>query len=180
MTMQQGFYPKDTFDVDEMASFMRRPDIYMPSSDVLAPPAEVMGFEAHLLNPHTWTVGCFYGPHIIGFVQFIQKTSIGGEIHCGFHPQARGRIAKAFGQYAIDMAFAEKGFLKLWGIIPSDNKQMLWLARHMGFTEEGRIHAAIARGESSYNVNKPGYRFYPAGLRDLVIMGLKKPQMRDS
>lgn len=175
MVAQEDFYPSDSYSVPAMAAFMRRPDIYQSASDALAPAPEQMGFEEHLVNPHTWTLGAMFRGEIIGYVQFIQRTSIGGEIHTGFHPQCRGRIAKAFIQYAIAQAWATKGFLKLWALIPGDNRPALVLARTIGFHEEGRLTKAICRAERSYG-RGPHRRTYAAGLQDIVILTVEKPR----
>lgn len=139
------FAATDRFDVDAMATFMRRPEIYWPASDCLAPPPEAMRFEEHLVSPHVWTVAATFQGHIIGYTQFIQKTTIGAEIHTGFHPQCRGKVAKIMIEGAIGMAFRDRGLTKLWGIIASDNKPALMMAASIGFHREGRLTDAIVR-----------------------------------
>jgi RimJ/RimL family protein N-acetyltransferase len=142
---EMTFAATDRFDVDAMASFMRRPEIYWPASDCLAPPPEAMRFEEHLVSPHVWTIAATYQDQIIGYVQFIQKTTIGAEIHTGFHPKARGKVAKTMIEYAIAMAFRDRGLTKLWGIIASDNKPALMMAASIGFHREGRLTNSIVR-----------------------------------
>lgn len=153
------------FDVEAMQRFMRLPDIYWPAQDALAPPPEAVNFAEYMTLPTVRTVAARYGEHIVGFVQVTQRTSIGGELHCAFHPQARGMIARAVVQHAVALAFTQWGYLKLWSPIASNNRPALYGARHLGFREEGRLVRAIARGESQWG---------PAGLYDLVIMTLDK------
>jgi RimJ/RimL family protein N-acetyltransferase len=156
-----------TLNVRDMAAFMRTPDIYWSASDALAPAPENLDLESHLVSPFVFTLTCTYGPTIVGYVQFIQRTSIGGEIHTGFHQSCRGAIAKAFIQHAIGIAFRDKGFLKLWAIIPSDNRPAMILARHIGFEHEGRLTKAIVRRMPDGDGGAP--------LRDLVLMSISKP-----
>lgn len=165
----EGFHPSDSFSREDMASFMRRADIYRPAVDALALPAESYNLEEQLLSPQVWTLGAMYNDQIVGFVQISQRTSIGGEILTGFHPQARGAVAKAFGAYAIDIAFATKGFLKLWAIIPADNKPAIYMARALDFRLEGRLTEAIVRDKVEYS-----HKIYAAGLRDLLILARSK------
>jgi RimJ/RimL family protein N-acetyltransferase len=157
------FAATDTFDVDAMATFMRRPEIYWPASDCLAPPPEAMKFEEHLVSPHVWTVAATFQGHIIGYVQFIQKTTIGAEVHIGFHPQARGKVAKVMFEHAIALAFRDRGLTKLWGIIASDNKPALRMAGAVGFRREGRITNSIVRKHDGEG----------PPLSDLIIMTLE-------
>jgi RimJ/RimL family protein N-acetyltransferase len=155
----------DQFDPGAMQVLRRRPDIYWQSTDALMPQPEQMDFIAHMLHPDVWTVAGTLDGGIFGFVEFNRRTSIGAEIHCGFHPQFRGRVARAVVQYAIAQAFETKGLLKLWAPIPSDNRAALFGARHLGFHEEGRLTRAIVRQV------KDG-----PPLRDLVLMSLEKVQ----
>lgn len=155
----------DRFEPLAMQAFMRRPDIYWPATDALAPPPEAMDFVGHMAHNDTYTMGCTFNGHIVGYVQFVRRTAIGSEIHCGFHPQFRGKIAKHFVQHCIAYVFKNKGLLKLWAPIPSDNKAALMMARMVGARQEGRLTRAIVR--SSENHDGPP-------LCDLVIMALSK------
>lgn len=157
------FAATDRFAVDEMAAFMRRPEIYWSASDCLAPPPEAIQFEEHLVSPHVWTVAATFHGAIIGYIQFIQKTTIGAEIHTGFHPKTRGKIAKTMIEYAIAMAFRDRGLTKIWGIIPSDNKPALMMAAAIGFRREGRIANAIVRKHDGEG----------PPLSDLIFVGLE-------
>jgi len=156
---KQGFYPSELFNVEVMARFMRAPDIYHAASDALAPPPENMNFESFLLQPHIFTVAAMYDNNICGYVYVMQRTSIGGELHCGFHTAARGKIAKTFIEYAIHRAY-ELGFLKLWAMIPTDNRPAILLAKALNFTPEGRITKAMMRKD---------------GVRDVLILSLDRP-----
>lgn len=142
-----------------MQSFMQQPDIYWATSDRMAPPPEAMDFVTHLMSPFVWTVAALWDKTIIGYVQFVQRTSVGAELHVGFHQAARGRVARTFTEHAIGRAFTERGLLKLWAIIPSDNRRAIVAAYIMHFRLEGRLTRGIMR---------------EGGLRDLLILGLEK------
>lgn len=154
----------DRFDPTVMQDFMRRPDIYWASNDALMPPPEVMNFVEHMLHPDTWTVAATFQGHIIGYVKFVRRTSIMVEMVVGFHPQFRGRIARACVLAAIGQAFREKGFLKIVAVIPDDNKAALVGIRRLGagFVLEGRLSRAIVREGR----NPP--------IADLLIFGLSR------
>lgn len=158
------FAVTEAFDIGDMQAFMRRPDVFWPGADALSPPPEALDFAEHMLHPDTWIVAGTFRGHIIGYVKFIKRTSIGAEIHVGFHPQFRGQIAGAVCKYAIALAFKERGFLKLWAIIPSDHRAALWGAYALGFRQEGRLTRAIVRDRGNG----------AAPLADLVILGLEK------
>jgi RimJ/RimL family protein N-acetyltransferase len=81
----------------------------------------------------------------------------------GFHPQFRGKIALEVCRFAISRAFGEKGLVKLWSPIASDNRGAVLGALRLGFREEGRLTAAIVRQVE-----------HGPPLRDLVIMALSK------
>lgn len=160
-----------TFDVTEqfdpraMQEFMRRPDIYWSASDALAPPPEAMDFVAQMLHPDVWTIAATANGLICGYVLFNKRTSIGAEIHTGFHPQFRGKFAKTVIEWAIQRAFKEKGLVKVWAIIPSDNQAAVWGCRSMGFVFEGRLRNAIVR--------RPETDGGPP-LRDLLLFGRER------
>lgn len=165
------FGATEHFNLEAMQDFMRVPEIYWSATDALAPPPEAMDFVSHMAHPDTSTIAITYGQFIIGYVQFIRRTSVGAEIHVGFHPNFRGGIAKAAIQYAIGVAFSEKGMVKLWAIIPSDNRPAILGAKAVGFSPEGRLRQAIMRG---------GSHFGEAGLKDLVLLGLSRDQVKGS
>lgn len=165
------FHPSEVFDVDEMAAFMRRPDIYGPLTDALAPAPEQICFEEYLAQPTTWTMGCLYGPHIIGYVQLIQRSSVCAEVLWGFNPHARGLVAKQFITYTLSKAWRDRGLMALYGMVPEDNLVSRRMARSTGFTQTGRIPRSIVR------VPQP-YKHRPArqpGLYDLLIYSQNKP-----
>jgi RimJ/RimL family protein N-acetyltransferase len=169
--MVMEFAATDNFNREAMQDFMRIPEIYWSAADALSPQPEQMDFLQHMAHPDTWTVAIHYGEHIIGYVQFIRRTSIGAEIHTGFHPNFRGRVAKSAVQYAIGIAFGQKHLVKLWAIIPSDNRPAILGAKAVGFSIEGRLRQAIMRGES---------RWGKAGVKDLVLLGLTRDQVKGS
>ena len=159
------FNATDVFDPRAMQDFMRRPDIYWSASDALAPPPESMDFISYMLHPDIWTVAVTANGLICGYVLFNKRTSIGAEIHTGFHPQFRGKFAKTMIEFAIQRSFKEKGLVKLWAIVPSDNRATVWLARSMEFRFEGRLRNAIVR--------RPETEGGPP-LRDLLIFGRER------
>lgn len=153
------FSATDQFDPQAMQAFMRQPEIYWATSDRMAPPPEVMDFIGHLMSPYTWTVAAKWEQTIIGYVQFVQRTSVLAELHVAFHPQARGLVARTFTGYAIARAFTERGLLKLLAVIPSDNRRAVMAAHLMHFRLEGTLTCAIVR---------------ESGLRDLLLFTLEK------
>lgn len=167
-----GFGATDNFNHEAMQDFMRMPDIYWSATDALAPQPEAVDFATHLVHQDTWTLAITYSSqYIVGYVQFIKRTSVGAEIHVGFHPNFRGKVAKAAIQYAIGLAFGVKHLVKLWATIPSDNRPAIALARAIGFQPEGRLRQSIMRGESKWG---------KAGLKDLVLLGLSRDQVKGS
>jgi RimJ/RimL family protein N-acetyltransferase len=160
-----AFTVTERFDLGAMQDFMRQPAIYWAGADALAPQPEAVQFAEHMLDPSIWTLAATHGPYIVGYVQFNIRTSIGAELHVGFHPQYRGYLAKKVVQYALHLAFTSRGFLKVWAPIPSDNRAALMGARLLGFQCEGRIRNAIVR-QNEAGVGPP--------LADLVIMSIAK------
>jgi len=170
------FRPSDRFDRDEMAAFMRRPDIFTSMYDALSPPPEAFQFEDHMLRNDIWTMALCYGQTIVAFVQFTLRTSVMAEVACGAHPEVRGKLAGAFGEYCAQMAFAEKGLFKLVANVAADNKEMLLMLRLHGFKQIGVIEKCIAKGEKTFNRGRLGERIFPAGLRDLCILTRDRPK----
>jgi RimJ/RimL family protein N-acetyltransferase len=169
VVMENQIGATDNFNHAAMQDFMRIPELYWSAADALSPQPEQIDFVGHMAHPDTWTVAITYDQYIVGYVQFIRRTSIGAEIHVGFHPNFRGHIAKGAIQYAIGVAFGVKHLLKLWAIIPSDNRPAIALSRSIGFVPEGRLRQAIMRGDS---------RWGKAGLKDLVLLGLSRDQVK--
>lgn len=155
--MSGEFAATDRFNAEAMQVVMRHPDIFWASADALSPQPEEIDFVAHLTHPDTWTVAGTYKGNIFGFVRFVRRTTVCAEIHVGFLQGFRGKIAKVVIQYAIAAAFKYKGVRMLLAIVPSDNRAAIALARHIGFSEVGKIPQAIVR---------------KGGLRDLVLMTL--------
>jgi RimJ/RimL family protein N-acetyltransferase len=153
------FSATDQFDPYAMQEFMRRPEIYWAVSDTMSPPPEAMDFIGHLTSPYVWTVAALWQQDIIGYVLFETRTTVSAVLHVAFLEGARGQVARAFTQHAIGRAFTERGLLKLWAFVPTDNRRALMGARHLGFHEEGRLTKSIMRND---------------GLRDLIVMGLEK------
>lgn len=164
MSAQAQFAVTDRFDAEAMQAFMRRPDVYWSSGDALMPPPEAMNFVEHMAHPDVYTLAATHAGHVVGYVQFNRRTSIGAEIHVGFHPQYRGFVAKRVIEYAIGLVFRDKGLLKLWATVPSDNRAAVLGAKAIGFVVEGRIRNAIVR-----DVGGGG-----PPLADLIILGLSR------
>lgn len=155
------FAATEQFDPRVAQVLMRRPDIYWSAHDRLSPQPETIDFTAYLAHPDVWTVLGTYNDVPIGYVTFMKRTSVGAEIHVGFVPECRGRVAKTIVQHAIGLAFRDHGMLKLWAIIPSDNRRAILGAKAIGFAPEGRLRNAIMR-----DAQPP--------LRDLLILGLSR------
>lgn len=170
----QGFHATETFDVTAMAAFMRQPEIYWAVSDAAAAPPELLDIESHLAHTHTWTLACCLHDTIIGSISLILRTSICAEIVVGFHPNFRGRVALNFIRYAIGRAFTDKGLLKLYATVPSDNRRALRMAGILGFQREGRLTKAIVRGRALDDLSPRQFQHTPPGLYDLIIIGLNK------
>lgn len=158
--MEHQLAVTDRFDPYVMQAFMRQPDIYWAGADALAPQPEQRDFVSYLQHSDVWTLGAFHAGFVFGFVTFNQRTSVGAEIHVGFHPQYRGYIAGKVVQFALDQAFNQKGLLKVWAPIPADNRAAIMGARRLGFHVEGRLTNAIVR----HNVL----------LTDLVILSTER------
>lgn len=165
MSEQAGFDVTDRFDAQAMQAFMRQPALYWPVRDALAPQPEQVDFVGHMLEPTVWTLAGTLNGHIIGYVQFVARTSVMSELTVGFHPQCRGRIAKALTQYAIGLAFRDHGLLKLIACIPADNRAAQFGARLLGFKEEARLREAIVRPMTERD---------PTPLRDIIIYSLRR------
>lgn len=164
---QVQFGMTEQFDPVDMQEVMRSVDIYWAARDALSPPPEAVNFIDHLLHPDTWTLAATLGPAIIGYVQFIKRTSVMAEMGVGFRPQFRGKIAKAMTQYAIGQAFTQKGLLKIIAIISADNRPSRYGVSLLGFRQEGRISNAIVR-----DIKEGG-----PPLCDLLVYGLSRGGM---
>lgn len=162
---EQTFTITDRFDPVAMQEFMRRPDMYWPATDALAPPPDSIDFIAHLLHSDTYTLACCVLDHLVGYVKFVKRTSISAEIHVAFLPQLSGQAKKAFGQAAVGRAFSDLGLINLWATIPSDQRGLIWVAKQIGFVEVGRLPKGIVRP------------LQPGGAdprRDIVILNLSR------
>lgn len=152
-----------TNDHTAAASIMRRSDIYWSAQDAMSPPPETVDYREYLAHPDVWAVTALYNGTPVGYVVLMQRTSIGAELHVGFVRECRGLIAKTFVLHTIGVAFRDRGLLKLWAIVPSDNRAAILGAKAVGFTPEGRLRNAMMRRVADG----------PA-LRDLLILGLSK------
>jgi len=168
--MIEGFYPTEEFDIQEMGSFMRRADIYGPLTDALAPPPESVNFEDYIIQPTTYTMAAMYGPHIVGYCMLVVRTGVAAEMQAGFHPQARGIVAKTFVSYCIAQAWKTKGLLAIWAFIAADNRPARQMAYALGFREEGRLRQSITRAPQDY-----GGRHRMPGVYDLVCYATHRP-----
>jgi RimJ/RimL family protein N-acetyltransferase len=159
-----GFAVTDRFDPLAMQAFMRQPELYWPVRDALSPQPEQVDFVAHMLEPTVWTLAGTLRGHIVGYVQFVARTTVMVELTAGFHPQFRGRIAKAIVQYAIGLTFRDRGVLKIIALVPADNRAARYGTALLGFHEEARLRRAIVRPPDS------------AGgvLQDIIIYSLDR------
>jgi ribosomal protein S18 acetylase RimI-like enzyme len=164
---ETGFNVTDRFDADAMQSFMRQPGMYWPTQDALAPQPDEINFVERMLSPSVWTYAATLGGHICGYVQFVARTSVMSEITAGFHPQCRGRIAKAIAAHAIGLAFRDLGVVKIIACVPADNRPARMVVRLLGFDEEARLHDAIVR---------PMTDKFTTPLRDIIIYSLTRPR----
>lgn len=170
--MQQGYHPEEAFDVGQMGAFMRRPDIYGPLVDALAPPAEQLEFESYMMEPTTWTMAAMFGPYIIGFVQIVTRTSVMGEMIAGFDPRCRGLVAKRFTEYALEVAIHQRGLLVVIALIPSDNRPARQMVSALGMKPESRLRRCITRIPRAYR-GRPAQQ---PGLYDLITYVYRKEQ----
>ncbi len=148
--------PRNLSEVEQIAKFMAVPELYWAANDRLAPQPEQINFMGYLCHPDTATFVARYGHQIIGFALFIRRTSIGAEMQVSFAKGFRGKTAKTMVEYAMAQIF-KRGLLKLWSLVPSDNKLALVAARHIGMQEEGRLTGAVVR---------------EGGIRDVIIMAI--------
>jgi RimJ/RimL family protein N-acetyltransferase len=148
----------ERYDMQAMCQFMARPEIYWATHDRLFPQPEQVDFTQELYHPQTATFAATFRGQIIGYVQFMRRTSIGAEMHLAFREGFRGKIAKAMTLFALSQIF-QRGMLKVWAGVPSDNRLALLAARHIGMKQEGTLTRAIVTNE---------------GLRDLHIFAISK------
>lgn len=149
----------DRFPLGDIASFMRHPEIYGAGGDDLTPPAQNVDFEGFITQHNVLTYILPYDRFPVGFVQFVLRNSIMAEMHVGFLPLFRGRVARKAITEALRRVFAEKGVLKVMAQLPSDARAALRLAAVVGFEREGRLRRAILRN---------------GNLIDLIILGVSR------
>lgn len=165
-----GFNVTDRFDPTAMQAFMRQPELYWPVRDALSPQPEAVDFVAHMLEPTVWTLAGTLRGHIVGYVQFTARTSVMVEMTVGFHPQFRGRIAKAIVQHAIGLTFRDRGVLKIIACVAADNRAARLGTSLLGFHEEARLRRAIVRP-----VDERG-NF----VQDIIIYSLDRASLADT
>ena len=144
-----------------VANLMAVPELYWSINDRLSPQPDQLNWPEYLSRQDVATFVASYGPHPIGYVQFIRKTSILAEMTVAFMDKFRGSVAKQLTLYAMSLVFKEKGILKIFGTVPTDNRRALYAARHIGMRKEGVLTQAIVR---------------EGGLNDLVVFGITKSQ----
>lgn len=147
--------------IPHICAFMRRPELYWSVNDRLAPQPEQMNLEGWLLHPDVNTYVALAESHMVGYVQFVRKTSIGAELHAAFIPVVRGLIAKRLCRFAMADMFKQKGLLKMWSPIPSDNRAAVFAARHLGMKKEGQLRNAIVR---------------EGGVRDILLFAISRDE----
>lgn len=164
MSEDAGFNVTDRFAPLDMQAFMRQPELYWPVRDALSPQPENVDFVSQMLEPTVWTLAGTLRGHIIGYVQFCARTTVMVELTVGFHPQFRGKIAKAIVQHAIGLTFRDRGVLKIIACVPTDNRAAIYGTRQLGFHEEARLCRAIVRPrDASGNI-----------LQDIIIFSLER------
>jgi RimJ/RimL family protein N-acetyltransferase len=159
------FQPSEQFDIPTMAAFMRLPQIYWPGADALSPQPEQVHFEDYLKDQWVWPLACLCDGYIIGYIYILRRSPVLGEAHVGFLPNFRGRVAKAFLLYAVDRAFGDLGFIKLYVTITADNRAAIAMAKACGFRVEGRLTNAVTRSPE-INIGIAN----STGLSDLLIL----------
>jgi hypothetical protein len=163
MSDNAGFVMTEQFNPNAMQEFMRRPELYWPVRDALSPQPETVDFITHMQNPSVWTLAATLEDMIIGYVQFVARTTVMVEITVAFHPQCRGKIAKAFTQHAIGMLFRDRTVTKVIACIPADNRAARWGACAIGFREEARLLQAMVRPPINTHI-----------LQDIIIFNLSR------
>lgn len=152
------FAMSERYDMQAMCQFMARPEIYWATHDRLFPQPEQVDFRPELCHPQTATFAAMYQGQIVGYVQFMRRTSISAEMHLAFREGFRGKVAKTMTLYAMSQIF-QRGMLKVWAGVPSDNRLALLAARHIGMKQEGTLTRAIVT---------------EGGLRDLLVFAISK------
>jgi len=151
----------ERYNLRAMCEFMARPEIYWATHDRLFPQPEQVNFAPELTHPQTATFAAMFHGNIVGYVQFMRRTSVGVEMHVAFREGFRGLIAKNMTLFAMAQ-LCQRGILKFWAGIPSDNRLALRAAYHIGMRQEGTLTKAIVT---------------EAGLRDLLIYGITKERL---
>jgi RimJ/RimL family protein N-acetyltransferase len=156
------FQISERHDREATAAFMALPEIYWATHDRLAPQPEAVDWQHELSLPSVATFTATFKGNVIGYVQFTRRTSIGVEIHVAFRENFRGKVAKVMTLAAMATMFRDRGVLKVWGVVPADNRLAQLAAYHVGMKLEGTLTRAIVREEG--------------GVRDLLIFGITKEQ----
>ena len=147
--------------VPVIAAFMREPRIYWAINDHLAMQPESWNIEEYIKHPDVQTYVAAHNDMMIGYVQFVRRTSMCGEMTVAFAPHWRGGIAREMTRYAMAEMFRTGSLLKIFASVPTDNKPAIFAARHIGMKQEGRLTKAIVRAD---------------GLRDLLIFGVTRDE----
>lgn len=148
-------------DLSSLCHFMRQPEIYWSIQDRLAPQPEQMDLEGWLLHQDCKTYVAQYDGLVIGYCQFVRRTSITVEMQVAYAKQFRGVPAKRLTMFAMADMFSAKGILKIISPIASDNRPSIFAARHIGMRKEGELTNAIVR---------------EGGVRNLLLFGITRDE----
>jgi len=163
----EDFYPAESFDVEQMAAFMRDPYVYGGINDAMAPAPETVLIEDWLRTEQKlMTVAAMFKGHIVGYTQLYRRTSVAAELTVGFNRYVPAVVVKAFTLYTFQAGW-KSGLVTIWAVIASDNRPARQAAYNCGFRQEARLSKAIVRPESKWG---------PAGVRDLIIYSVHRPE----
>lgn len=147
--------------VNRICEFMRIPELYWSVNDRLYPQPDERDLESWIRQPDVSTFVASWDHTIIGYVQFVRRSSVCAEMTVAYAPQWRGNCARTLTLYAMAELFKSRGILKIIAGVPTDNRAALVAARIIGMRKEGQLTKAIVRED---------------GLRDLVVFGITKDE----
>ena len=155
------FQITERWDVEAMCGFLAQPELYWQINDHLSPQPEALNWREYVSRQDVATYAATWEGNIVGYVQFLKRTSVGAEMTVAFREGFRGRIAKTLTLAAMANAFEKKMLLKLWATVPTDNRLALRAAVHIGMRKEGQLTKSIVRAD---------------GVRDLVLFGITRDE----
>ena len=120
----------ERWDMDALCAFLAQPELYWEINDHLSAQPEQLNWPNYVSRHDVATWAATWDGNIIGYVQFLKRTSIGAEMTLAFRENFRGRIAKTLTLAAMAQAFEKKGLLKIWATVPC----LLLFHLHSAFT----------------------------------------------